>query len=67
MPHAQEILTIALLMAIWGAPAVIAAVWMYQDARRRGDNGAAAWAIGGILAWPLTLVVYLIVHRTPTH
>ena len=41
---------------------IITAVWVYRDAQRRDDPQAAVWAVGSAIAWPIVLIVYLLVR-----
>lgn len=41
---------------------IITALWIYKDASRRGDPQAAIWAVGSAIAWPVVLIVYLLVR-----
>lgn len=41
---------------------VITALWIYKDASRKGDQSAAIWAVGSAIAWPIVLIVYLLVR-----
>jgi len=38
------------------------AVWVYRDAKCRGNKDAAIWTVGSLLIWPVILIVYLIVR-----
>lgn len=41
---------------------VFTAVWVYRDATSRGNKDAAIWTVGSLIAWPIVLIVYLIVR-----
>lgn len=53
---------------VWWAYALIAvlllaqALWIFQDARKRGEN-AWLWGLLGLLNIPSSLLVYLLVTR----
>ena len=35
-------------------------IWMYSDAKEHGDRGAVWWAVGGIVCWPIALILFLV-------
>lgn len=37
--------------------------WIFTDARKRGEKGYWLWGIFGLLNFPSSLIVYLIVTR----
>ena len=41
---------------------VLIAIWMYNDAKSRGDSNAVAWALLGLIFNVIGLVLYLIVR-----
>jgi len=41
---------------------VVIAIWMYNDAKSRGDSNAVVWAILGLLFNVIGLVIYLVVR-----
>ena len=43
---------------------VLIAIWMYNDAKRRGDSNAVAWALLGLIFNVVALVLYLIVRNS---
>ena len=55
------IVMISLLPVIF---TVLIAIWMYNDAKRRGDSNAVAWALLGLIFNVIALVLYLIVRNS---
>ena len=49
------------------AISVLIAVWIYYDARRRGDPNAVPWALLGFLLSVIGWVVYLIARSQPPY
>lgn len=43
---------------------VLIAIWMYNDAKSRGDSNAVAWALLGLIFNVIALVLYLIVRNS---
>lgn len=43
---------------------VLIAIWMYNDAKSRGDSNAVAWALLGLIFNIIALVLYLIVRNS---
>ena len=43
---------------------VLIAIWMYNDARSRGDSNAIVWAILGLLFNLVGLLIYLVVRES---
>jgi Phospholipase_D-nuclease N-terminal len=39
---------------------IVSTVWVYQDAKKRGNPNAVVWAIGVFLFWILGLPLYLL-------
>ena len=68
-PEVSISILMAFAMFIAGLAAlaipILTAVWVYRDAERRGNSSAAIWAVGSAVAWPVVLIVYLIVR--PRH
>ena len=62
----SEVAVVALIYLMIGLVAVaipiIAAIWVYNDAKSRQNDSAAIWAVGTVLAWFAVLIVYLIVR-----
>lgn len=42
---------------------MIQGFWIFTDARKRGEKGYWLWGIFGLLNFPSSLIVYLIVTR----
>lgn len=42
---------------------LIQGFWIFTDARKRGEKGYWLWGIFGLLNFPSSLIVYLIVTR----
>jgi hypothetical protein len=42
---------------------VVSLVWAYRDAERRGQNGILVVLLVALVAWPLGLIVWLIIRR----
>lgn len=49
------------------AISVLIAVWIYYDARRRGDPNAVPWALLGFLLSVIGWIVYLIARTQPPY
>lgn len=58
---------LAVVLVLFMAAPIFAAVWIYRDATRRNDASAAVWAVGAVLAWPVALIVYLILRNQGQH
>lgn len=41
---------LAVVLVLFMAAPIFAAVWIYRDATRRNDASAAVWAVGAVLA-----------------
>lgn len=39
------------------------ALWIFKDAKKRGDKGCVLWGLFGLINIPESLLVYLIVTR----
>lgn len=70
MPFSSGSGEAAVLFVVWFVLAIaalsipiITAVWVYKDATRRSDQSAAVWAVGSAIAWPIILIVYLLVRN----
>lgn len=57
--------TDAAVLLRWGilASAFAAAFWVWQDAGRKGDPWAWAWALAAFLLFPVALAAYLVKRR----
>ncbi len=55
------ILWFVLVLAALSIP-IITALWVFKDAQRRDDPQAAIWAVGSAVAWPIVLIVYLLIR-----
>lgn len=58
----QEWLVVLLVMSLCLIAPIIAAIWVYHDAKSRRNDAAAIWTVGTALAWLPVLIVYLIVR-----
>ena len=59
---------VAVLWAVFVLPIALTigiSVWIYNDARRRGDPNAALWMLLGLLLNVIGWIVYLIVRQQP--
>lgn len=56
-----KILIISLIIII--PLLLIQALWIFKDAKKRGEKGYILWGLFGLLNVPESLLVYLIVTR----
>jgi hypothetical protein len=42
---------------------VLVAIWVYNDAEKRGGNNSILWAIGTFFCCPIVPIIYLIVRK----
>ncbi len=57
----SEFLLLPVILVLAVLP-IITAVWVYRDATSRNNKDAAIWAVGSALAWPLVVIIYLIIR-----
>ena len=59
------LVTILFIVLVGTAVYVWSLVWAYKDAEKRGSNGALVCLLVALIAWPLGLVVWLLVRPEP--
>jgi hypothetical protein len=42
---------------------ILVAVWVYNDAEKRGTGNSILWAIGTFFCCPIVPIIYLIVRK----
>jgi ABC-type Co2+ transport system permease subunit len=53
-----------IILLIFAIPLLLAqAAWMFQDARKRGEKYYWLWGLFGLMHFPQSILVYLIVTR----
>ena len=59
---ATELILILFVVLLSFVPYVWSIVWAYRDAERRGKEGVWVAVLVALLAWPLGLIVWLLVR-----
>ncbi|MDV3428498.1 MAG: sigmaY antisigma factor component [Bacillota bacterium] len=55
--------TLIIVILIVAPLLIIQALWIFRDARKRGEKGYILWGLFGLINVPESLLVYLIVTR----
>ncbi len=57
-----ELVLIFVAILIGPIAFVVSLVWAYRDAERRGSNGVLVCVLVAVAAWPLSLIVWLLIR-----
>ena len=55
--------TLIIVILIVAPLLIIQSLWIFRDARKRGEKGYILWGLFGLINVPESLLVYLIVTR----
>ncbi len=61
-----ELIIIFFAILVGPVAFVVSLVWAYRDAERRGSNGVLVCVLVAVAAWPLSLIVWLLIRSDET-
>ena len=50
------------MMLVFGVLYILSIIWAYRDAERRGKEGILVALLVALVAWPLSLLIWVVVR-----